>query len=93
MDVKTIFVCYLSIMNLWGFFIMGLDKHRAKVHAWRISESSLFLAAILGGSLGSIAGMFLFRHKTKHLTFLIGLPAIFLIQLVGCFLIFLSILR
>ena len=76
MDVKTIFVCYLSIMNLWGFFIMGLDKHRAKVHAWRISESSLFLAAILGGSLGSIAGMFLFRHKTKHWYFVVGMPLI-----------------
>lgn len=86
MAARNIFIYYLFLMNFLGFFLMGLDKHRAKNHAWRISESSLFLAAILGGSLGSISGMFLFRHKTKHLSFLIGLPAIFFIQLMGCFL-------
>ena len=93
MDVKTIFVCYLSIMNLWGFFIMGLDKLRSKVLAWRLLECSLFLVFIFVCSLCSIAGMSLFLLITKHFTFLIGILAIFLIQLVGCFLIFLSILK
>lgn len=93
MASKNIFVCYFFIINFWGFFIMGLDKHKAKNHAWRISESALFLTAILGGSLGSMVGMFLFRHKTKHLTFLIGLPTIFFMQLTGCFLLFLFFLK
>lgn len=71
---------YLLIMNIVGFAIMGIDKSRAKRGAWRIPEKTLFLIAILGGSIGSILGMKQFRHKTKHRTFTIGMPAILIVQ-------------
>lgn len=71
---------YLVVMNIIGFASMGIDKSKAKRGAWRISEKTLFLIAILGGSIGSILGMKQFRHKTKHKTFTIGMPAILLVQ-------------
>jgi len=71
---------YLAAVNLIGFFSMAIDKRRARKGAWRISEKRLFLWAVLGGSLGSMAGLLLFRHKTKHLRFTLGLPLIFLLQ-------------
>jgi uncharacterized membrane protein YsdA (DUF1294 family) len=71
---------YLAVMNIIGFAIMGIDKKRAIRGAWRISEASLFLTALLGGSLGCILGMQHFRHKTKHWYFKYGMPAIFLVQ-------------
>lgn len=71
---------YLVILNIIGFTIMGIDKSRAKRGAWRIPEKTLFLIAILGGSIGSILGMKQFRHKTKHKTFTIGMPAILIVQ-------------
>ena len=67
---------YLLVMNLIGFALMGADKRRAKRHAWRIPEKTLFLAAILGGSLGTWTGMYAFRHKTKHWYFVVGMPVI-----------------
>ena len=73
---------YLVGINLLGFFLMGLDKHRAKRNRWRISEVSLFLPAILGGSLGSLLGMHLFHHKTRHWYFRLGLPAVLVLQAV-----------
>lgn len=71
---------YLVVMNIIGFTIMGIDKSRAKRGAWRIPEKTLFLIAILGGSIGSLLGMKQFRHKTKHKTFTIGMPAILIVQ-------------
>ena len=56
---------YLIFLNLVGFLIMGEDKRRAKMHRWRISERMLFLVSILGGSIGTWAGMYVFRHKTR----------------------------
>ncbi len=76
-----ILAIYLIIMNLMGFASMGIDKYKAKHNRWRIPEKSLFLFALLGGSIGSIAGMYIFRHKTKHTYFIIGMPAILIIQL------------
>ena len=73
---------WLAFINLLALFLMGLDKSYARRDKWRIPEKTLFLAAALGGSLGAIAGMYLFRHKTKHLRFVLGLPAILLIQLI-----------
>ena len=64
-----IIIIYLATINLIGFSLMGIDKKRAIRGAWRISESSLFLTAVLGGSIGCIIGMQLFRHKTKHYYF------------------------
>ena len=71
---------YLVVMNIIGFTIMGIDKSKAKRGAWRIPEKTLFLIAILGGSIGSLLGMKQFRHKTKHKTFTIGMPAILIVQ-------------
>ena len=71
---------YFVIINIAGFAVMGIDKKRAIRGAWRISEASLFLTALLGGALGCIIGMQHFRHKTKHWYFKYGMPAIFLAQ-------------
>ncbi len=72
---------YLVLVNLLGFFLMGEDKRRAKNHLWRISEKNLFLCSLLGGSLGSWAGMYVFRHKTKHWYFVVGMPLILAAQI------------
>ena len=77
-----ILAIYFLIMNIAGFFSMGIDKNRAKKNKWRIPEKRLFLIAILGGSLGSILGMQVFRHKTKHTSFKIGMPCIFILQVI-----------
>lgn len=82
MKVWMLIAAYLIAVNLVGFIIMGVDKAKAKKHAWRIPEATLFLVAILGGSIGSIIGMYTFRHKTKHMTFVIGMPAILIIQII-----------
>lgn len=71
---------YLVIINIIGFAVMGIDKKRAIRGAWRISEASLFLTALLGGALGCTLGMRHFRHKTRHWYFKYGMPAIFLAQ-------------
>lgn len=72
---------YLLVANLIAFILMGVDKRRAKKEMWRISEGTLFLFPVLGGSLGGILGMKLFHHKTKHWYFRFGFPALLLIQL------------
>ena len=77
--IDTILI-YFIIINLLAFALMGIDKRRAVRHSWRIPEKTLFLSAILGGSIGAIAGMQLFRHKTKHWYFSYGMPAIFILQ-------------
>ena len=76
------FIYYWMIINIVAFFLMGIDKKKARTGAWRIPEKTLFLSAILGGSIGSICGMQLFRHKTKHKSFVIGMPAILVVQLI-----------
>ena len=73
---------YAAIINIVGFFSMFIDKRRAKKNQWRIPEKTLFLLAILGGSIGSNIGMRLFRHKTKHWYFVYGMPAILIIQII-----------
>ena len=72
---------YLLLINLVALVVYGVDKRRAKKGKWRISEKTLFLVALIGGSVGAIAGMYLFRHKTKHWYFRIGLPVILAAQL------------
>ena len=73
---------YFMIINLVGFVMMCVDKQLAIHHKNRVPEKVLFLIAIFGGSLGSILGMYAFRHKTKHVSFVIGMPVILIIQLV-----------
>ena len=73
------------MINLVGFFAMKSDKARAKAKAWRISEKTLFGIALFGGSIGIWAGMYQFRHKTKHWYFKFGIPLILFVQLVGIY--------
>ncbi len=74
--MTTLFTGYLIGINLIGFALMGMDKKRAIRGAWRISEASLFTAALLGGALGCTLGMRFFHHKTRHWYFRYGMPAI-----------------
>lgn len=67
---------YLAIMNIIGFAIMGIDKKKAENKKWRIRESTLFLISFIGGSIGTWLGMYAFRHKTKNIYFVIGMPLI-----------------
>ena len=69
MLIKILLV-YLLIVNALGFILMLVDKIKAKKNLWRIPEATLFLVAAIGGSIGSILGMYTFRHKTKHVSFL-----------------------
>ena len=80
MNVVTLIIAYVIAINLIGFFLMGIDKRKAIKRAFRIPEATLFLIAILGGSIGSILGMYTFRHKTKHLSFVIGIPLITVVE-------------
>jgi uncharacterized membrane protein YsdA (DUF1294 family) len=72
---------YLLLVNLIGFVQMGVDKRRSVHHRWRIPEAQLFLVAAIGGAAGSLLGMSVFRHKTRHRTFVIGMPLILVLQL------------
>ena len=74
-------VYYLIFINIVGLLSMYLDKYFAKNNMYRISEKNLFFIAIIGGSIGSIIGMYQFRHKTKHRQFTTGLPFIIFIQI------------
>lgn len=88
-----VLVIYLAIVNLLGFALMGIDKAKAKKNRWRIPEKTLFFVAIIGGSIGSIAGMKVFRHKTKHNSFVYGMPAIFAFQLMMAVLCIVQMIR
>lgn len=73
---------YLVIINAAAFFLMLLDKYKAVKKLWRIPEATLIAAAILGGSFGSLIGMYTVRHKTKHMKFAIGIPLILIAQVI-----------
>lgn len=75
-------VLYLLVINLIGFLAMWIDKAKAKNNSWRIPEKTLFTITLLGGGFGTIAGMYIFRHKTKKFRFTIGFPVILLSELV-----------
>ena len=77
----TLILLYLLIVNAAAFLLMLVDKQKAKKNLWRIPESTLLLSAAIGGSIGSLAGMYTFRHKTKHLKFTLGVPAILILQI------------
>ncbi len=81
MNVVLWLVIYLVVVNLLGFAMMGIDKARARKRAWRIPEAHLMIVALIGGSVGSILGMWMFRHKTKHWYFAYGLPVILILQI------------
>lgn len=78
--MENLLLLYLFIINIISFICIFVDKQRAINHKWRISEYTLIFLAIIGGSLGSISGMYIFRHKTKKAKFKMGIPIIILIQ-------------
>ena len=78
---STAILMYLGLINVIGLIMMFWDKSKAKRGVWRISEKTLLGTAVIGGSLGVFAGMRLFRHKTQHLQFWLGVPAIILLQI------------
>ena len=84
-NITKYLIIYLIVINLIGFFMMCLDKRKARYGKWRIPEQSLFILALIGGSIGAIAGMYTFRHKTKKLRFSIGFPVILILQVVLIF--------
>ena len=75
-------IIYFIIINIVGFAMMGIDKRKAIKRAFRIPEATLFIVALIGGSIGSILGMQVFRHKTRHWYFAFGMPAILVVQIV-----------
>ncbi len=79
--MKTILLAVLLLMNLLAFVLYGVDKLKAKKGAWRIPESTLLLVAFLGGSLGALLGMEVFRHKTKHAKFRILVPLFLILHI------------
>ena len=81
MNPITFLIIYFVIINIVGFAIMGIDKRKAIKRAFRIPEATLFIVALIGGSVGSILGMQVFRHKTRHWYFVFGMPAILVIQI------------
>ena len=74
-------LAYLLIVNAAAFLLMLIDKIKAKKNRWRIRESTLMISAAIGGSVGALAGMYTFRHKTLHRKFTIGIPAILALQI------------
>lgn len=83
-DIFTIknTIIYLIIINIIGFLVMFLDKSKAKKGSWRIPEKTLFVICIIGGGIGTILGMYTFRHKTKKLSFTLGMPAIVILEII-----------
>lgn len=79
--IKNIII-YFLLINIVGFFIMWLDKRKAKKGAWRIPEKTLFIITALGGGIGTIAGMYTFRHKTQKIQFVIGFPFITILEII-----------
>lgn len=86
--------CFLALytiaINCIGFVIMGYDKQRAIKHEWRIKEKTIFVIGFLGGCIGILLGINIFRHKTKHKKFVYGIPFILFIQLLIIVIIFYS---
>ena len=75
------FLLYLLLINAVGFALMLIDKWKAKHNRWRIKEATLMTVAALGGSIGSLIGMYTVRHKTKHIKFTVGIPLILVAQI------------
>ena len=76
----NIILYYLLAVNIATFFLYGIDKYKAKKGRWRISEATLLMMAVIGGSIGAWAGMRLWHHKTMHKKFKYGIPIIIILQ-------------
>ena len=75
-------IIYLVSINLIGFLAMWIDKRKAQKGSWRIQEKTLFMITLLGGGIGTISGMYTFRHKTQKMGFVIGFPAILILEII-----------
>ncbi len=75
-------IIYFVVINIITFFVMWLDKRKAKMGKWRIPENTLLLLVLLGGGIGGIAGMYIFRHKTQKMKFVIGFPVILICEII-----------
>lgn len=80
-DIKTLFAIYFIIVNAFGFIMSAVDKSAARKHKWRVPEKNLFAVSLLGGAVGTLMSMLIFRHKTKHKRFMIGIPLIISAQI------------
>ena len=78
--IKNILL-YFLIINIIGILAMGIDKYKAKKDLWRIPEGTLMMICLLGGGIGTIFGMYKFRHKTKKLKFSVGMPTILISEI------------
>ena len=78
--MKTSIMIYLFVMNLLTFAVFGADKYKARKKKFRVPEKTLLLLAVIGGSAGALAGMYIFHHKTRKWYFRIGVPCIFAAQ-------------
>lgn len=87
------FLLYLLIINALGFALMLIDKRKARKNKWRIPEATLMTVAALGGSVGSLLGMYLVRHKTKHPKFTVGIPLILVLQIAAAVAIWILFLK
>lgn len=74
-------ILYLVIMNLFGFLLMGIDKRKSIKNKYRIQEKTFFMISLIGGSLGCLIGMYTFHHKTKKMKFYLGIPFLFILNL------------
>ncbi len=83
--MSSYIIIYILLINVFTFFVYGYDKNRAVKHKWRVSERTLLLLAVIGGSIGAAAGMLVFHHKTKKPKFTVSVPVIFFVQLVLTF--------
>lgn len=88
MNYIYILIGYIIIINIISFFIMLYDKRQAIYHNFRISEKTIFIVSLLLGGIGTYVGMYVFRHKTKHLKFTIGIPIVIILNIVSVFYIF-----
>lgn len=88
MSAARFYLLWLCVMSLVSFLVMGSDKRRAKQGARRVPEARLFLLALLGGGVGGLLGMYVFRHKTRHLQFALGFPLIAVVQVLAALYLF-----
>lgn len=82
LDLTKILIIYFVTINVATFLVYGVDKWKAKRSKWRITEAALLLLAVLGGSMGALLGMKVWRHKTMHKKFKYGIPLIIIVQVV-----------
>jgi uncharacterized membrane protein YsdA (DUF1294 family) len=86
--MAKVLIYYLMVINIVTFLVYGIDKIKAKQGSWRISEATLLIFAVIGGSIGALLGMQVWHHKTMHKKFKYGLPLILLVQIALIYLIF-----